>query len=255
MKPSLIRTLLRDPVHGLVSIFNQASLTLSRWTRQRYQLAVPFATYAPWLSDPEFMELYQALKKDCLVSLYQCWELWTLGKQKGAEPGDVLEVGVWRGGSSVILGRALGSVDSVARLFCGDSFAGLVKIGACDPHNSEGELSDAGPEEVVARLEQFGVSNFELLCGVFPEETSERIADRRFSLCHIDVDTKQSAEDVFEWVWPRMSNGGVVVFQDYGFHRTPGISELVDGLRGRPGLTVVHNLNGNALVFRHDEAS
>ena len=155
----------------------------------------------------------------------------------------------------MLLGRALSSVDSTARLYCCDSFAGLVKLGACDPHNSEGELNDAGPEEVTARLERFGVSNFELLCGVFPDETGELIADKRFGLCHVDVDTKQSAHDVFEWVWPRLRSGGVVVFQDYGFHRTPGISELVDGLRGRPGLTVVHNLNGNALVFRHDEAS
>ena len=53
------------------------------------------------------------------------------------------------------------------------------------------------------------------------------VADRRFRLAHIDVDVYQSAADVLDWVWPRLSPGGVVVFDDYGFPATPG-HELVD---------------------------
>ena len=67
---------------------------------------------------------------------------------------------------------------------------------------------------------------------------------------HIDVDTRRSAQEVAEWVWPRMPVGGVIVFQDYGFHRTGGIAAYVDELRGQPGLLVIHNLNGSALVVK-----
>lgn len=253
MNSSVVRTLLRNPVHSLVSAFNQVSLRLSRWTSQSYQLALPFATYAPWLSDPEFLELYDGVQGECLVNLYQCWELWTLGRQKARLAGDFIEVGVWKGGSSVILGRAMQAGGSTGRLLCCDSFEGLVKLSSHDPHNTVGELADAAPGDVEKKMRAFGVSNFEVLSGVFPDQTGDQVSERRFALCHIDVDTRHSASDVFWWVWPRLLNSGVVVFQDYGFHRTPGISGLVDELRGRPDMTVVHNLNGNALVFRCNE--
>lgn len=246
----LLRSLFRDLVYGSVSLFNRLSRSFSRLMGQPYQLVLPFATYAPWLKDKEFMMLYRELEQDCLVDLYQCWELWTLAQQKAGSEGEFLEVGVWRGGSSVILGRAILAAGFETGLCCCDSFSGLVKTTQHDPYNHDGELGDGCAETVRRKLEDFGISNFELLVGVFPDETGPQLGNRTFSLCHIDVDTRQSALDVFDWVWPQLVPGGVVVFQDYGFHRTPGISNLVDGLRGREGLTVVHNLNGNALVFK-----
>ena len=52
-----------------------------------------------------------------------------------------------------------------------------------------------------------GLTNVELLQGIFPEETAARVADRGFRLVHVDVDVYQSAKDVFDWAWPRLSAG------------------------------------------------
>jgi hypothetical protein len=38
-----------------------------------------------------------------------------------------------------------------------------------------------------------------------------RIAGKTFRLCHCDVDVYESAKGVLDWVWPRLSPGGVVV--------------------------------------------
>jgi O-methyltransferase len=66
------------------------------------------------------------------------------------------------------------------------------------------------------------------LQGIFPEETGHRVSETQFSRCLIDVDAYHSGRDVLEWVWPRLSVGGVVLFDDYGFPITKGIPQLVN---------------------------
>ncbi len=89
-----------------------------------------------------------------------------------------------------------------------------------------------------------------MLQGIFPDDTGNKIAGETFRLCHIDVDVYQSAKDVLEWVWPRLSSQGVVVFDDYGFPACPGVTELVNEQRMRDDRLVLHNLNGHGLVVK-----
>ena len=72
----------------------------------------------------------------------------------------------------------------------------------------------------------------------------------RLSFCHIDVDVYQSAHDACSFVWPRLSPGGVVVFDDYGFLGCEGVTEYVDSLRSRTDCTVVGNANGHGVVIK-----
>ena len=65
------------------------------------------------------------------------------------------------------------------------------------------------------------------------------------------VDVYQSAKEVFHRAWPRICSGGIVVFDDYGFFCCEGVATLVDQeIRGLPGLIVLHNLNGHAVVVK-----
>ena len=64
-----------------------------------HQRVMPMATYSPWLSDPEFINIFNGIVPNhTLVDKYRCFELWMLGKQMRGVEGDLLEVGVWRGG-------------------------------------------------------------------------------------------------------------------------------------------------------------
>jgi O-methyltransferase len=60
----------------------------------------------------------------------------------------------------------------------------------------------------------------------------------------------RSAKDVFDWVWPRLEPGGMVVFDDYGFPACPGVTKFVDEQRLLGDRTVIHNLNGHGLVVK-----
>ncbi len=94
------------------------------------------------------------------------------------------------------------------------------------------------------------LNNIEMLEGIFPDATGDRIKDRQFSLCHIDVDVYESAKYVAEWVWPRLVSGGVIVFDDYGFSTCEGITKLVNQRLQGQGALVLHNLNGHAVVVK-----
>jgi O-methyltransferase len=89
-----------------------------------------------------------------------------------------------------------------------------------------------------------------MLIGAFPDETGSEIAGNRFRLCHIDVDVYESARATLDWVWPRMPAGGVIIFDDYGFLSTSGITRLVNEERGKPDRIIIHNLNGHGLLIK-----
>lgn len=218
-----------------------------------YERVCPGATFAPWVRDAEFTRVYEAIQESTLIDRYRCYELWQLIEQVRDTPGDVLEVGVWRGGSAALIARKAAIEAPDATVYLADTFAGVVKAGGEDSCYRGGEHADAGESEVRALLAAVAPDRpVQLLVGVFPEETARQIpAEAIFRLCHVDVDVYQSARDVFRWVWPRVPAGGVVVFDDYGFPTCDGVAKFVDAeLRGRNDLVIVHNLNGHAVVVK-----
>lgn len=214
-----------------------------------HEQLVPVASYAPWRYEQDFLALYEKVREHTLVDLYRCFELWDLGRQARKLLGDVLEVGVWRGGTAGILGRAVASVTTPCHLWLADTFEGVAKAGEHDTHYRGGEWADTSEEIVRKLLLAVGVTKYTILQGIFPDDTAHEMRNVRLKLCHIDVDVYASARDVFQWVWSRMVPGGLVVFDDYGFWRCEGVTRLVNELREQ-GISVIYNLNGHALLYR-----
>ncbi|GIX02763.1 MAG: hypothetical protein KatS3mg112_1700 [Thermogutta sp.] len=213
----------------------------------------PYADYAPWLRDDAFLTVHEKIRHHTLVDRYRCWELWTLVPEVRSVPGILLEVGVWRGGTGVLLAYRAQQLGMDSPIYLCDTFRGVVKASQNDPFYKGGEHADASPEIVEDLAERLGVAGIKILPGIFPDETGPLLPPEPIRLCHIDVDTHDSAADCFRWVWPRLSPGGIVVFDDYGFSQCSGLASFVDGLRGQPGRVVVHNLNGHALVIKTGE--
>jgi O-methyltransferase len=166
-------------------------------------------------------------------------------------PGVIIEVGVWRGGSGALLAaraRGLGIGDPI---YLCDTWAGVVKAGDTDLYYRGGEHSDTSVETVRSLVERMALPDVELLQGIFPDDTAEQISsDAAVRLCHIDVDVYKGASDVFDWVWERLSPGGVVVFDDYGGPATVGVGRFVDEQRRQPDRLVFHNLNGHGIIVK-----
>ena len=219
-----------------------------------YGFSFPSANYAPWEGDEAFMNIYNQIRSNTLVDIYRCYELWQLVQQAHSlnRAAAVLEVGVWRGGTAGIMAQQLLILNSTATLYLADTFTGVAKAGANDSFYTGGEHSDTSQFIVEAVLKNKSpYQNYRILKGIFPEDTSDEIPiTETFGLCHIDVDVYTSAKDILEWVWDKLIVGGVVVFDDYGFHSCTGVTKLVEEYRNYPDRQIIHNLNGHALMIK-----
>ena len=215
-----------------------------------YDAVIPEASYAPWKSDREFKTVLAEIRDHTVVDIYRLWELWTLVGQLKSVEGDILEVGVWRGGSGVLMGRRNQLDGAPARVFLCDTFTGVVKAGDHDTSYEGGEFADTSPELVRELAARLHVDKVEVHQGIYPDDAPESLTRRPIKLCHIDVDTFGSAQAVTDWVWNQLVPGGIVVYDDYGFFDTPGVTEAVNAHIGRPDRRVFHNLNGHALIVK-----
>jgi O-methyltransferase len=219
-----------------------------------YGLTIPSANYAPWLGDEAFMKIYDQVRNNTLVDIYRCYELWQLVEQAQSlnRTAAILEVGVWRGGTGGIMAGQLSNLNSTSTIYLADTFTGVAKAGVNDSFYTGGEHSDTSQyivEDLLKNKTKY--SYYQVLKGIFPDETADKIPmTEQFGLCHIDVDVYTSAKDILEWVWDKLIIGGMVVFEDYGFHSCTGVTKLVEEYRNFPDRQIIHNLNGHAIMTK-----
>jgi O-methyltransferase len=218
-----------------------------------YGPVFPKANYSPWRNDKQFMAIYNTIKDHTLVDMYRCYELWKLVDEvvKISDTLNFIEIGVWRGGTAAIMSKKLENLKGKGKIFLADTFTGVVKTGDMDTYYTGGEHKDTSKDIVVKLLSETGGNNFEILQGIFPDDTAHLIPkDLQFGLCHIDVDVYLSAKGCIDWVWDKLAIGGMVVFDDYGFHTCDGVAKLVEEQRKYKDRIVIHNLNGHGLVIK-----
>lgn len=222
------------------------------WTHpssdKAHHRVLPFATYAPWLNDEAFLALHDKIKDNTLVDIYRCFELWSLAGQLSGIEGDILEVGVWRGGTGAILASAV-KADRDKKVYLADTFAGVVKAGENDTAYKGGEHSDTSIDIVRNLMASLTLDNTEILQGIFPDATHASVRGK-IALLHCDVDVYSSSKDIVEWCLPRLSVGAMLVFDDYGFFGCEGVTTFCNEFRKRKGFLFLHNLNGHAVFVK-----
>ena len=233
----------------LVRFPDHATTVQHEGKQYAYDSALLFR-YAPWLLDDEFKTVYAVAKFNTLVDIYRCYELYSLVKEVADIDGDVLEVGVWRGGTGVVLAAAARQWKAGCTVHLCDTFSGVVKAGSIDSRYQGGEHADTSVAHVQSLMRDLQLNNCAIHQGIFPENAAAKLAAQKFALCHVDVDVYQSALDIVNWVKPQMATGAVLVFDDYGFHHCDGITRLVNELRQTKEWLFVYNLNGHAILIR-----
>jgi O-methyltransferase len=202
---------------------------------------------APWLTDQSFRRLYDSIRDHTLVDRPRCYSLYLLMQQIAGLPGSVLEVGAWRGGTAGLLAAC--NVEKT--LFIADTFVGVVKSSEWE-HYRDNAHSDTSAALVTELLhKKLGLKNFQILEGIFPEESGHLVEGQTFAFVHLDVDVYLSTRDAFNFVWDKVVSHGIVAFDDYGMiSACRGISKFVDEIRGDPDKIFVPNLNGQAYIIK-----
>ncbi len=249
------KSLKQQALAGLNRIAERAGISLvirrrPTWNSFPQETVAPTATYAPWKADKDFQEIHHHAADVTMVDVYRCYELWQLLGEVVDIEGAILEVGSWRGGTGAILARRAQLLGISAPVYVCDTFCGLVKVGAYDGDYIDGMYNDCTSENVRSLYEKLGLNNAQVLEGIFPDETGGKVNSPHIRLCHIDVDIHDAARDIVDWVWPRTSVGGVLVFDDYAQKGPVGITRFVESMRGRSDRIVIHNLNGHGIVVK-----
>lgn len=158
--------------------------------------------------------------------------------------GDIVECGVWRGGSMMAVARTLLELgDTSRRLFLYDTFAGMPPPTEKDvTHSGEraSELMEVAakddPSSIWCRAPLEGVR--EALSSVgYPrdkmyfvqgkvEDTIPDTTPEHISLLRLDTDWYESTRHELVHLFPRLSPGGVMIIDDYGHWK--GARQAVD---------------------------
>lgn len=146
----------------------------------------------------------------------------------GEIPGDIIELGTYRGGSSIMMARMLKRMDSKRRIFACDTFEGHpYEDKGSTTLNATGMFSDTSVPYLKKKLKQFDVlERITLVKGLFEKTLYSLLGSCRFSFAFVDCDLYDSTRFVLSFLAERMESGGVVAFHDYGWEAW-GLSDAV----------------------------
>jgi O-methyltransferase len=181
--------------------------------------------YSPWLGAPDFEAEYGAIAAHTLVSRDRCYVLWRMIRQALALGGDVVECGVYRGGTALLIARAIAAASPGRRLLLFDTFKGLPTENRDIDRMGGGDLAETSVEAVGALLGEH--ANVSICPGFVPDSFAGRDI-QRVAFAHVDLDLYQGTQGALAFLYPRMVPGGIMVIDDYGFPSCPGARRAVD---------------------------
>lgn len=203
--------------------------------------------FSPWLGQGEFRRYYDIAAPRTLVSADRCHVLYTLLRQAIHVPGDIWECGVYQGGTAAMLAAMLADKCRSKRLVLFDTFEGMPETDARDDRHRKGDFADTSVEAVAAYV---GHADLCVIRKGFIPDTFAGLEAAQIALAHIDVDIYRSIMDCLDFIWPRLSFGGFVVFDDYGFSSCPGARISVDEFFRGQACVPLCLPTGQALVFK-----
>jgi hypothetical protein len=169
-----------------------------------------------------------------------------------AEWMDLVEIGVYKGGSSYFIASVLKNMHlTKARLHCFDTFEGhaiedLSVEG--DPLRKPSDFSDTEVNEVKSYLSRF--ENVNVYKGRF-QDTCNQVSSYRFHFVHVDVDLYEPTRFILEFINPRLVRKGVFIVDDYGFQTCPGVKLAVDEfVESNTQYFHVHLLTGQCVLVK-----
>lgn len=227
----LLQAILRAATRHLTPPQRLAALQrLAEAVHPGYRLGYPDLD---WWQDPGFNAYLERWEESAAFNAQRRFAVLQLARLVAGVPGDTAECGVFRGaGSRLILAATSIGPEGPREHHLFDSFEGLSDPGAEDGgYWRRGDLSCA-LDAVRANLAEFPGVRFHP--GWIPERFPD-VADRRFAFVHVDVDLYRPTRDSVEFFYPRLSPGGILLCDDYGFTTCPGATRALDeSLAGRP---------------------
>lgn len=148
-------------------------------------------------------------------------------------PGDIVECGVYHGGAMMLAGEVFYHLGKIGRkIYLYDTFCGFVRPPTEFDISSRGNVVGANQfpnvRKKVEALLQSSNYPFELFVLVEGDvvETIQTVQPNPISMLRLDTDTYDTTQAELEVLYPHLSQGGVLVIDDYG--HSQGARKAVD---------------------------
>jgi hypothetical protein len=172
-------------------------------------------------------------------------------------PGDLIETGVWRGGTCIFMRAVLQAFDVRDRsVWVADSFAGMPQPEQLQ-HADDRELAAHRHNAVIATdlaTVRANFARYDLLDGqvVFLpgwfRDTLPSAPIDRLAILRLDGDLYESTMDALVHLYPKVSPGGFVIIDDY---HLPVCRAAVDDWRARHGVPdPIQDIDGLGAFWR-----
>ena len=149
-------------------------------------------------------------------------------------PGDIVECGTYRGGTTAIMALQLKKLSSTKRVHSFDSFQGYPQPTAEDSDNSTKNFihlrvfACTSYKLVSNKLKRLGIAEYVHLYKGFFRNSLHSLRAGSLSLVFLDCSLYQSYKDCLCLLYPKVTSGGIVIFDDYGSRANPGAARAVD---------------------------
>ena len=186
--------------------------------------------------DPAFLPILSRCRAATMTSVERLYALYKAVEYISVAdiPGDVVECGVWRGGSMMCAALSLlRAGDTGRQLFLYDTFQGMAAPGAMDvdiggaaasARFAEEKRNDDGSNWCYAPIETVRTN---MASTSYPrdrivyvpglvEETVPQTAPASVALLRLDTDWYASTRHELNHFFPRLVKGGVLIIDDYG---------------------------------------
>ena len=160
-------------------------------------------------------------------------------------PGDLIETGVWRGGTTILMRAVLEAYGDTERcVWVADSFQGLPEPNAAlypadagDTHHTWSQLA-VSVDAVKENFARYGLldARVRFLPGWFKDSLPDAPIER-LAVLRVDGDMYESTIDPLRYLYPRVSPGGFVIVDDYANPKLTGCKQAVDDYRSEHGIT------------------
>ncbi|MCB9225112.1 MAG: TylF/MycF/NovP-related O-methyltransferase [Crocinitomicaceae bacterium] len=199
---------------------------------KRKKQADPF----PDITDKTFKQYYDICSEYTMTSVERMYALYNATKYviENNIPGDFVECGVWKGGSSLLIALIL-KENSISnrKIYLYDTFEGMSEPTTNDVDftgaTAEKQLSDSdienqssvwcysGMDEVKKNFtdHQIDLKNIEFVKGKV-EETIPQTIPSAIALLRLDTDWYESTKHEMDHLYPLLENKGVLIIDDYG---------------------------------------
>jgi O-methyltransferase len=193
-------------------------------------------SFCPSDFDPNLVETYNKVKFYTMTSPERIFSLCEAVRyvQENKIEGDIVECGVWKGGSMMAVAEALLRAGDISRdLYLFDTYDGMSSptendidisgvsakslLDSSDKESEESIWCRATLEVVKKALETTGyqMEKIHFVKGMV-EQTIPNSAPDKIALLRLDTDWYESTKHEMEHLFPRLSRGGVLIIDDYG---------------------------------------